>query len=80
MNTFLLIVYYSLNATSYTAMLTGPIETDVCTEMAAIGHDAEHITTCGDPDYMAKMLALHDCALDSVDVGIPETREYTCQK
>lgn len=76
---YLLILYYGLHATTPSiAMLTGELPATACTEMADIGRDAAHVTTCGTGDTLSAVLALHRCTLIDVSDGAPQIRNYTC--
>jgi hypothetical protein len=81
MNTYLLILYYGMHATSPgAALLNGPFDAAACTELAALGRDPQHVTTCGASNTLSAVLALHRCMLVDVSDGAPELRSYNCQE
>lgn len=80
---YLLILYYGMHATSPgAAMLTGGLPVEACNDMAVIGRDASHVTTCGAGNTVSAVLALHHCTLVAVSNNgdMPEIRNYTCQE
>lgn len=77
--TYLLILYFGLHATTPSAaMTTGPLTASTCTEMAEIGADAEHQTSCVNVLPNTVFVAVPGCKVVDTSDGPVILTTYSC--
>lgn len=78
---YLLILYFGLNVTTPSdALVTGPLDPATCAEMAHIGSDAKHRTSCVSMPAANVQLKNHACAFVDADGDAVIITSYTCEE